>query len=287
MGVSCSTDMEECSPKPCRVDADALTGNYDEREDGSRNLSASTLSLGSLLSWESLSILEGDSSDVGRNNDWNRNENEFLAQLWEDCYDLLELIEKTVKRVLRYQEGLFNNMNKLEEKQTCIELMKSIIEGLNSLVFEKVMRRLESAVFSTVKQENLSIASYIEITRQTEHALKLTLNQSFLLFLISWQNNMKIREDTSRVWNAIYKIHIDVLEIEKKFLFLILKGPSDSKTISKSYDLYTMFNNLHNMVRTKHLENPEKVPNLVARIIELQTELINNDQPNIDILKVR
>lgn len=99
---------------------------------------------------------EEDSCDGQIKNDgWSEEEDECLAQLWEDCFDISELIEKTTKRVRRYEEVLIQRNDKSDEMLTCVKLTTSIAEGLRSLGFDIVMQRLQSVVFSTEKQEKM------------------------------------------------------------------------------------------------------------------------------------
>jgi len=124
---------------------------------------------------------------------WNEEENEPLAQLWENCYDIMELIVKALNRALRYQKVLSVKKLKLKEEQECIDLLSKIASGLENLDFEQGMLRLQSVVFSTEEEDSIECAVdfLVDITRGTMRDVTLLIQESFDLLLTSWKLNNK------------------------------------------------------------------------------------------------
>jgi len=159
MGICCGFEIKDYSSTPF-PDADTVLQNCEDSKTGvpchSRNISGASLCLKSLRRSWSKSFLfsyEEDSCEVERNNnDWSEEEDECLAQLWEDCYDITELINKTTDRVHRCEKELIQWKQKSEDVHTCVNLVASITKALTSLGFDLVLQRLQSFVFSTEKQ---------------------------------------------------------------------------------------------------------------------------------------
>jgi len=276
MGASCGSDLKTHSDAAFpSIETEASSQSFDSSDEGksrvSRPLSTSSSVIKNLFFWRnnSLSTTLGDEEI----DDWDKEGDETLEQLWEDCYDLSEQIERTCLRFLRYQEELMDNEgHKSEQEQRCITLMSNFVNRLEKNDFNEVVHGLCAALFSTNNQEYDDFLSehWLEITRRLGRDLTKTMIESFELFLMPGRmNNEFLIRATSHVWSEVFKVHSEVEKIGKKFLNLLGDEISDSN----DDDLWRVLNHLLNLVQRKQHENPERARKLLDTISDLRNIL--------------
>jgi len=296
MGVNCSS-KEELSPKTTNVHIETssvqlginhgkgfksrkseqvVMTTEDHLPNGKsrvvKQLSASTLALKSLLSLgtsKAPTVCEEDSDEI--------KENETLEQLWEECYDLTELIENTKDRVLRYHTEFLNTGHSIgdENSKHVIDLTGSLAEDLKKLPYKDVVYGLQSVVFSTEAADDQSgvNSGFLKTIKTGAQDLSKTCSESYDLFILSSKmENNQLFERSCRLWKDIYRIYTDVQAVTKKFEVL-LKGPDleGDVTCSDEENLWGILNLLHTVLKKKKLVGSSG--GLLERIEELRQEL--------------
>jgi len=160
MGASCSADVKNPSDTVFPlIDTEASSQSFDNSDEGEsmihRHLSTPSSVLKSLFSFKGTP----NTTSVGEEtDDWDKEGNETLEQLWEDCFDLSEIIVRTCLRFKEYQEELMDREgNKSEEEQSCVKLTTIFVNRLEKNGFHEVVSGM-SAIFSTeeLKYDNLA-----------------------------------------------------------------------------------------------------------------------------------
>jgi len=205
------------------------------------------------------------------------NDNESLEQLWEECYDLSELIENTKDRVLRYhREFLDTACNKGDENnKQVVDLTATLAEDLKKLPYKDVVYGLQSIVFSTTAADDMPDAhsGFLKTIMAGSHDLSKTCNDSYDLFILSGKlENDQLFERSCRLWKDIYRIFTDIQTITKKFEVVITNPKLERElTNSDEQNLWSILNLLLNVLRRKWPEGTSG--GLLKRIEELRQVL--------------
>jgi len=295
MGVNCSLDMND-NPENAfsDVESDISSQCFDDSDVGKTGVrgvfSASTFSIKNLLqSGKAMltSSSEAESMDgKSSTGDFNDENMETFEQLWEDCFDLSELIDRTRNRVLQYMEGLNREGYSTEEKQRCIELITYISAALEHFAFDEVTHGLQSDVFTTdgLIGNEQKLESYFDETRQVDEGLVKSMNESFDLFILSVKmKNKNLTEDAFRLWSRMFQIHTDVHVIGRKFAALV---SADPESISCDDDKWKILNHLVYFVRKVQYKSRERAHILLAKIAALRMEL-NKNNGNKSYMNIR
>jgi len=275
MGASCGSDMKRhpdtAFPSIKTEDSSQSLNSSDEiKSKVSRPLSTSSSVMKNFFFWRNNS--PSTTLDDEEIDDWDKEGDENLEQLWEDCYDLSEQIERTCLSVLRYQQDLMDKGYKCKQEQRCITLMTIFVNGMKKNDFKEVVTGLCAALFSSDNEQydDLLSEQWLEITRRLGRDLTKTMIESFELFLMPGRmNNEFLIKATSHLWSEIFKIHSEVEKIGKKFLNLF----GDKISNSNDDDLWRVLNHLLKLVQRKQHENPERARKLLDRISELRNAL--------------
>jgi len=205
------------------------------------------------------------------------NNNEGLEQLWEECYDLSELIENTRDRVLRYHNEFLNSgcSKGDENNKEVVDLTANIAQDLKKLPYKDVVYGLRSIVFSTIAADHRpdAYSGFLKTIKAGAHDLSKTCSHSYDLFILSSQiENNQLFERSCRLWKDIYRIYRDIQAITKKFEVL-LTGPNLESEAANSDEenLWCILNLLLNVFRRKQLEGSSG--GLLKRIDELRQVL--------------
>jgi len=298
MGVHCSS-KEEPPPKGTPLLRQAiLTGSKINSEPGmkSRNsvavdmttedhhqngksrvrsqLSASTSALKLLLTGGA-SVTSKESLVSEREEEEEKEKaSENLEQLWEECYDVSELIEQTSDRVLRYHtEFLGTGYSQGDENnKKVVDLTASLAGDLKKLPFKDVVYGMQSIVFST-DDKGCVDSGYLETIKEGACDLSKTMGESYDLFVLSNKlENKLLIERSCRLWKDIYRIYTDVQAITKKFEVLFNGHDFESDVNYDEENLWKILDLLLNVLRRKQL-NGSSAGGLLERIEELRQEL--------------
>jgi len=285
MGVNCSLEMND-NPEDTfsEVESEISSQCFEDSvgKTGVRgHFSASTLTIKNLL-WGGKAMLtsssEADSMDEkSSTGDLNHENMENLEQLWEDCFDLSELIDRTSKHVLQYMEGLKHEGCSSQEEQRCIELMTYISTALGHIAFDQVTQGLQCDLFTTdgLIGNEQKLESYFEIIRQVDEVVAKSMNESFDIFILSVKMmNNNLTEDAFRLWSRMFQIHTDIHVIGRKFAALV---SADPESISCDDDKWKILNHLVYFVRNLQYKSPERAHILLAKMTALRTELNENN----------
>jgi len=236
-----------------------------------KQLSASSLTLKSLFTHKT-----STPPSATEDKDEEINNNEGLEQLWEECYDLSELVENTRDRVLRYHNEFVNTGNKGDENnKQIVDLTATLAQDLEKLPYKDVVYGLRSIVFSTTAPDDWSDAhsGFLKTIQAGAHDLSKTCSHSYDLFILSSKiENKQLFERSCRLWEDIYRIYSDIQAISKKFEVLLTGHNLESiVTNSDEENLLSILNLLLNVLRRKQLEGSSG--GLLQRIEELRQVL--------------
>jgi len=279
MGVNCSLPRNvESETSFAEVDSDISSESF-ENSDGSKNLTRrhlSTLTLKKLLSWsgESMSTTSSETESLDEKScDSKDGHNESLEQLWEDCFDLTELIERTQRRVMEYMKDLTQLGHSSSAEQSCIKLISRIASGLEHVDLNQVVHDLESGLFSTdgPKSKNISLESYSEVIKQVGVGLSGRMNETFDLFLASVRTKReKLIQDAFRLWVRMFKIYTDLKAIDRKCSNLLLTDREYSNPTACGDDQWKILSNLLHFVMKMQRVSPERAHNLLVKVADLR-----------------
>jgi len=149
-----------------------------------------------------------------------------LAQLWEDCFDLSELMEVTAKKVLKHSEefwihGYEGLEMKGEDEQKSLDLLRNIADGLDTTRLDGVVNKLRVAVFSRKslsEEKEADPVGYLNVVMQVQENIVKTANKSFDLFLLSMRIYQRTQVDyhtqrSSLIWNQVFRVYNHVYSI--------------------------------------------------------------------------
>jgi len=276
MGAGCTSEVKQNSyDAPPNVEAEASSQSFeDSDEDKSlirRHLSTSSSVLRNLFLRRSKRSSSATSQDEDQTSDGN-SDDEALGQLWEDCHDLSELIERSCLRFQRLEDDLGSKGDKLEHEQRCGKLVSFFVRSMEKSDFDGVVQELRSALFSTEKLEydRFVQAHHLEITQRLGRAITETMIESFELFLLPVQMNDEfLIKATIRIWSEVFQIHADVEKIAKRLQNLQGFPSSDSN----DDDLWRVLNLLLHLVQRTQRESPERARKLLDTISDLRNVL--------------
>lgn len=200
--------------------------------------------------------------------------NEGFEELWEECYDLAELIEKTINRVLRYNAEFLRTgyIEGDENDEKVVKLLASLVQNLKKLPINDVVYSLQSVVFSTDDKGSVD-GRYLETIKSGERDLSLTLNRSYDLFLhASKLENELLVERSWRLWNNAFRIYTHVQAVTKKFKVILTDhNTKTDATDTEEEQLWMILDSLLQAFRRKRLNG--RTGRLLERIEELRQEL--------------
>jgi len=279
MGVNCSIPKNAQSETSfAEVDSDISSESF-ENSDGSKSLTRrhlSTLTLKKLLSWssKSMSTTLSETESLDENSSaYTAGNNESLEQLWEDCFDLTELIDRTQRRVMEYMKNLTQLGHSSPAEQSCIKLISRIASGLEQVDLNQVIHDLETGLFSSdgSKSKNISVEAYSEVIKQVGVGFAGRMNETFDLFLASVRTKREnLIQDAFRLWGRMFKIYTDLKAIDRKCSTLLLGDREYSNPTASGDDQWKILNNLLHFVMKMQRVSPEKAHNLLVRVADLR-----------------
>jgi len=231
-----------------------------------------------------------------------------LAQLWEDCFDLSELMEVTAKKVSKHIVDFWNHgydglETNGEDEQKSLGLLRNISDELDTTSLDDVVNKLRVKVFSrrTVREEmreekEPETAKYLTVIQQVQENLVKTINKSFDLFIISVRIYQRTQveyhiERSSWIWNKVFKMYNQLSAIIKQLKELARpaekikrRSPKmvniNSVSADPSFasngcekDILIMLNSMVRFVRWKQVSSPAGLADLVENVQGLRLEL--------------
>jgi len=229
-----------------------------------------------------------------------------LAQLWEDCFDLSELMEVTGKKVAKHIKDFWNHGYKGietngEDEQKALGYLSNISDELDTTSLDDVVNKLRVAVFSRKslvdeKAGEPETAMYLTVVKQVQENLVKTVNKSFDLFILSVRICQRTNVDyhiqrSTWIWNKVFKMYNQLNSIIRRLKELAApamkikyENPSLERVNSFSADqgvmtkgcekdILIMLNSMVRFVRWKQVTSPAGIADLVENVQCLRLEL--------------
>jgi len=234
-----------------------------------------------------------------------------LAQIWEDCFDILELMESAFRKVITTKTEFCNNgdndvVTKEDDQKVCIELLESIADQLNIKSLDDVVNNFRVAVFSEEsayeqKSEEIDLREYINVINQIRQNMVKAGNSAFDLYLITARMYQTSENEghTQRslcIWQRVFRIFSSLEKVSGKLSQLSasvgcdIDGknaqkrsshiPSDQTFLNGGCDkeFLIMMNILVRLVRWKQLNSQAGIANLITIVKGLRSELTMEHQ---------
>jgi len=216
----------------------------------------------------------------------------ILAQLWEECYDITELMEATVFKVKKQKAEFWNHgykgvVSDGAGEQRCLQLLQGIVTDLDTTILNDVVNSLRVAVFSSVKEEEVDLLKYISMIRQVQGKLLKTRNKAFDLFIISLRMYQRTQvkyhiQRSSNIWEKVFRISNEIDAVVDKLNEISAPTEKDILDVTDSNypiggcekDILIMLNSIVRLVKWKQECTPAGIANLVNIVEGLRLEVV-------------
>jgi len=247
-----------------------------------------------------------DREEIESNEESSDEVDDRLAQIWEDCFDLLELMESALRKVTSTKTEFCNNEDtdvdiKEDDQKVCTDLLESIADQFNIKSLDDVVNSFRVAVFSEEsayeqKSEEIDVQQYINVIKQVKQNMVNAGNSSFDLYLITtrmyktpeseWhaQRSLCIWQKVFRIFSGLEKVSeklsqlsasvgcdIDDMNVQKRSSHI----PSDQTFPHSSCDkeFLVMLNIMVRLVSGKQVNSQADIANLITNVKGLRSEL--------------
>lgn len=249
--------------------------------------------------------IEHGGEDESKNKEPEEEMNNEIAQLWEECFDLSEVLGTLTEKAKRYNENFWDDCYdgvkaEAEENWTRFtELLGVIVKELEQVSMDEIVYGLQETAFSKKEAKDgevacsqvksIPFARYLEASRDTRQSSARILGQAFDLFFHSINMHQEVKKDllierSFYVWSHVYTFHTGLQAIIEKFLVYLTdeealpfvhstsnQGSTSLPSAEKNNkDILSVLNLSVKIVKRKQLDNTEGAGELMRKVIELR-----------------